>query len=354
MKRFADSHIHMALCDPDKCQKLLDTIASIGVTDTAIQCIVSTPYAEMVYNLSALWWKSKYDKMRIKVFGSVHEFDQYADIPYDVQVEKLLALGCDGIKFIHMKPNVRKELGKGLDHPSYDKMFDLLEERGTPITIHSGDPENFWGTGKAQSADEVAKGWTYADGTYLSCEEHYEETLRMLDKHPRLNVTLAHFFFLSEYRERATEILEKYPNVKFDLTPGWEMYIAFSKDTEGWHDFFEKYSERLMFGTDSGNHKDVNAELNRLVYSALTHDSTEFPMPAFPDKVIRGLYLSEKAVDNICYNNYVRYMGGETPVPVDMAGLRSVAERMLSDIKDMQGREKSVRWLEHFLTQTEK
>ena len=176
----------------------------------------------------------------------------------------------------------------------------------------------------------------------------------MLDKHPRLNVTLAHFFFLSEYRERATEILEKYPNVKFDLTPGWEMYIAFSKDTEGWHDFFEKYSERILFGTDSGNHKDVNAELNRLVYSAITHDSSEFPMPAFPDKVIRGLYLSERAVENICYNNYIRYMGGEMPVPVDMEGLRAVAEKMLSDMKDMQGREKSVRWLEHFLSQTDK
>ncbi len=104
----------------------------------------------------------------------------------------------------------------------------------------------------------------------------------MLDKHPRLNATLAHFFFLSEYRDRVEEILEKYPNVKFDLTPGWEMYIAFSKDTEGWHDFFEKYSERILFGTDSGNHKDNNAELNRLVYSAITRDSSEFPMPLFP------------------------------------------------------------------------
>ncbi|MBO5415398.1 MAG: amidohydrolase family protein [Clostridia bacterium] len=352
MKRFADSHIHMALSDPDRAQRLLDTIASIGVTDTAIQCIVSSPKAEIVYNLSALWWKSKYDKMRIKVFGSVHEFDVYADIPYDVQVEKLLSLGCDGIKFIHMKPNVRKALGKGLDHPSYDKMFELLEKRGTPVTIHSGDPENFWGTGEGQSADEVAKGWTYADGTYLSCEEHYRETLARLDKNPKLNVILAHMFFLSEYRERAEEILQKYPNVKLDLTPGWEMYIAFSKDTEGWHDFFEKYSERILFGTDSGNHKDNNAELNRLVYSAITHDSSEFPMPAFPDKVIRGLHLSDRAVENICYNNYIRYTGGETPVSVDMAGLRECAAQMLKDIGDMPDRQDSARWLEMFLEAT--
>ena len=353
MKRFADSHIHASVIKPHRVEKLLDSMADIGVTDAIIQTIVSSPRAEIAYTISALWWKSKYDRMTLKVYGSLHEFDLYASIPYEEQIERLLALGCDGIKFIHMKPDVRKALGKGIDHPSYDKAFKLLEDGGIPVTIHSGDPENFWGTGEAQSAEEIAKGWTYADGTYLSCEEHYRETLARLNKNPKLNVTIAHLFFLSEHRERAEEILEKYPNLKLDITPGWEMYVAFSKDIDAWHDFFEKYSDRILFGTDSGSHKDINPELNRLVYSALTHDRGEFPMPAFPDKTIRGLYLSERAVENICYNNYVRYTGGETPKAVDIAELRNVAQKMLSDIADMPDRRESIEWLRMFLEETE-
>lgn len=339
MKKFADGHIHARLLEPDKMTKLLDTMAGVGVTNTTIQSLCAYQGREIAENIWHLWWKTKYDKMTLKVYGSVHEFDIYASIPYETQVETLLALGCDGMKFIHMKPDVRKALGKGLDDPSYDKMFDLLEERGTPVLIHSGDPENFWEEGE------------YADGTYLSCEGHYREVFAMLDKHPKLNVTLAHMFFLSEQRERAEQILDKYPNVKFDLTPGWEMYIAFSKDIDAWHDFFEKYSERILFGTDSGDYKDNAAELNRLVYSAITHDSSEFPMPAFPGKVIRGLYLSEKAVENICYNNYVKYTGAQ-PAPVDMAKLRLCAEKMLSDIKDIDEYKKSACFLKNFLSET--
>ncbi len=63
-------------------------------------------------------------------------------------------------------------------------------------------------------------------------------------------------------------------------------------------------------------------------------------MPAFPGKVIRGLGLSEEAVENICYNNYVRYTGAE-PMPVDMQKLREYAERMLADIKGIDQYKKS-------------
>ena len=347
MKRFADTHIHAELLDKERMLKLLDTIAGQGVTDVAIQSLCAYMGYEIAENIAHLWWKTKYDKMKLKVFGSVHEFDVYASVPYEKQVEELLALGCDGIKFIHMKPDVRKALGKGINHPSYDKMFSLLEERGIPVLLHSGDPENFWGNGESQTEEEKAAGWTY-DESFLSCEGHYQEVFEMLDKHPRLNIILAHFFFLSNQRERAAVIFEKYPNVKFDLTPGWEMYVNFSKDIEAWHDFFEKYSDRILFGTDSGDYKDNAAELNRLVYSAISHDNSEFPMPAFPGKVIRGLGLSEEAVENICYNNYARYTGAEA-VSVNKQKLRECAERIIADIKGIEQYKKSKTFLEELL-----
>ena len=59
----------------------------------------------------------------------------------------------------------------------------------------------------------------------------------MLDKFPKLKITFAHFFFLSDNPDEAVRIMEKYPNALFDLTPGGEMFVNFSKDPEYWHDF---------------------------------------------------------------------------------------------------------------------
>ena len=346
MKKFANAHVHIKYGDPKKVEHFLEALTKTGITDVALLSLCAYPGYEKTENLSILWWKSKFNKLRISAFGSLHEVDVYANVPYEVQLEKLLALGCDGMKFIHMKPDVRKAIGKGLDHPDYDKMFSIMEERGIPAIIHSGDPEKFWDMSTA-SAEAIAKGWCYGDGTYLSCQEHYEECFRMLDKHPKLNAVFAHMFFLSENMDEAVRILEKYPNVSFDLTPGTEMYPAFAKDIDAWQDFFEKYSDRILFGTDSGDHKYNEAELHDLVYTALTHDSSEFEMPGFPGKISRGLYLSEKAVENICYNNYNRLIGGRV-APVDMDGVVAAAKQMLVDMKDT-ATENDILWLENFI-----
>ena len=59
-------------------------------------------------------------------------------------MEKFLELGCDGIKLIDMHPEVIEFTKKFISHPSYDAMFSLLEERGTPVLLHANDPKECW------------------------------------------------------------------------------------------------------------------------------------------------------------------------------------------------------------------
>ena len=346
MKKFANAHVHAHLCDPKRVEPFLEALSKTGITHAALLSLTCAPRYEKVQNLSLLWWKSRFKKLDLSVFGSVHETDVYGNIPYEIQAQKLLELGCDGMKFLQMKPDVRKAIGKGINHRDYDKMFSMLEERNVPVIIHSGDPENFWDQ-STMTPEEIAKGYGYGDGTLLSCQEHYDECFEMLDKHPGLNAVFAHMFFLSNRIDEAQRIMETYPNVRFDLTPGWEMYVAFGKNIDKWHDFFEKYSNRILFGTDSGDHKYNEAALHNLVYSSITHDKSEFEMPGFPGKFTRGLELSQTAVDNICYNNYEKLVGKEMAT-VDMDGVYECAERMLFDIKD-NGMEQDIIWLENFL-----
>lgn len=347
MKRFADSHVHMKISELLKAEEYLDTLASVGVTDVSLLALSASPNYDIVQNLSVLYWKEKYKKIKIRAFGSLHETDIYKNVPYEKQVETLLDLGCDGIKFLHMKPDMRKLLGKGINHPDYDKALSILEERGTPVVVHSGDPETFWDITR-MTPYEIERGWYYGDGTFLTREEIYQEDFEMLKKHPKLKVSFAHFFFLSNFPDEAERVLNTYPNVRFDLTPGWEMYIGFSKDIDRWQRIFEDYSDRILFGTDSNNNKSENRELNQLVRSALTHDKTIFNMPCFGGREMRGLDLSDSTVEKITYKNYIDFVGEER-ASVDIGRLKSVAVKMMYDIKDIPDESESLLWIDNFI-----
>ena len=158
---------------------------------------------------------------------------------------------------------------------------------------------------------QIAVG-AYYGSEYPTSEQIYSEVFARLDKNPRLNIVLAHFFFLSDYPDRAEEVMEKYPSVKFDLTPGWGMFISFSKDIERWHGFFEKYSDRILFGTDANDCKkeQTNKELNDLVLSAISRDHKDFDMPCYGRIItIKGLGLCPETVQKICADNYFKFVG---------------------------------------------
>ena len=344
--KIADSHMHIKYMDTEHVYRMLDGSYQLGVSDASLLSIVTHPEYPIAQNLAVLGYKDEYKKINLRAFGAFHERDIYASVPYVEQTERLIALGCDGIKFLHMKPNIRKYVGKGIDDPSYDAALTLMEERGVPVVLHSGDPETFWDIDKIPKS-LIARGWFYGDGSYPSCEEHYAEVYRMLDKHPNLKISIAHFFFLSNKPSEALSVMKKYPNVYFDLTPGWEMFLGFSKDISFWRDFFIEYSDRLMFGTDSCTDKDNNAQLYDMVIAALTHSADEFPMPAYHNPIIRGLDLPSDIVEKICYKNYTSFVG-ETPAPVDRMMLTDAVRKMKNDTRDSVDAESGA-WMSTFL-----
>lgn len=316
MKKFADSHVHYRFLRFEEIRNMLDLISSIGVTDV---CLLSLPYRGVAENLAALYWKMHYKKMTIRAFGGLHITDRYCQIPLEIQTEKLLEMGFDGIKIMN-SPDLRKYIGYGVNDKKYDKMFELLQKNGTPINMHANDPRPFWKEGRY-------------DSTFPSYDEIYNEAIEMLDKFPGLHITFAHFFFLSDNPSEAERIMEKYPNVRFDITPGGEMFINFSKNPEYWHGFFTKYSNRILFGTDSNSIKTCNKEINQMVYKALTYSHDEFVQHNVygRDWTLRGLALNDEVVSRICYDNYIELVGNIKPVNEDM--FYECCETVLKDIK---------------------
>ncbi len=310
--KYTDSHMH-AYAPFDKGFKGLHQLKDMSVTDANL---LAYTYIEtgIDNNLVCLYYKEKCEDVRLRVFGGLY-YDKDINngiLPYKEQAELLLAMGCNGIKFLDMKPNYQLYCGCTCDDPVYDELYDYLEEHHVPTVTHVADPANFWDD---TDVPEYRKklGWCYADPKFLTREAIYACLLRRLEKNPTLNFSIAHFGFMSDDIPLCKKLLDTYPGVTFDLAPGWEIFVDFAKDNDRWKDFFEEYSSRILYGTDTepgGDPKRI-AALQQTMIDFVSRDSNKFPIPVKPDAFMRGLSLSEPAKQNILHDNYFRFVGTE-------------------------------------------
>ena len=240
------------------------------------------------------------------------------------QYRELMEIGFDGIKLIEGKPTSLKPLGNNLNHPALDRVYTEMERDGTHIVFHIKDPEHFWDISRVEPG-HVEKGWFYGDGTYLSYEELEKQAYALFEAHPKLNVTLAHFFFYGECPEKLEALFEKYPNMCVDLTPGCEMYHSFEAHHDYYKDFFKRNSKRVMLGTDgtfpwsTKSHVWCMDVLYRFI-------ATTDARMAFDDAILTGINIDGIEKENILWRNFERRVGAK-PRPINKEALRAYYEK---------------------------
>jgi predicted TIM-barrel fold metal-dependent hydrolase len=264
--------------------------------------------------------------------------------PLAEQVDRLLALGADGVKMIETKPDYRKSVDVPVDSKYYKDYFRRLEGTGLPILWHVADPEEFWDQERTPNWAKV-QGWDY-DDTFISYQRLYEEVERVLERHPQLKVIFAHFFFLSANLQRAGEIFDRHPGVHFDLAPGIELLYNLSKDPAAAREFFIKYSDRILYGTDitSGQNPD-EARIRAGIIKRWLETDEEYRLPEGADfllgppedGVIRGLRLPADALENIYHANFDR-LAGAAPRPLNLELAALECERIAHNVSRLSGR----------------
>jgi hypothetical protein len=268
------------------------------------------------------------------------------------QVRALKASGFDGLKLLESKPMVRKMLGIALDSPVYTGMWAAVAELSLPVVWHVGDPEEFWDRERCP-AWAVSNGWYYGEGGYPSLENLYDEVDLILGRHTDLKVILAHFYFLSEHLERAADFLDAHPNACFDLTPGSEMFFNFSRQLQKTRDFFLRYQDRLIFGSDIGASAILTIPpdgLNRdesmgraWVVRRFLESSGEFTLPRAMGHWMRGgehlegIDLPREVIEKVYFRNFERIYGAE-PVRLDQSEALKLVECLTNSIDASAGR----------------
>jgi len=248
------------------------------------------------------------------------------------QYEELMAIGFDGIKMLETKPTEQKIYDVCIDDPYFAPFFKACEQDGTHMVWHVADPEMFWDIDRIPKR-HLDRGWYYGDGTYMSYDRVYEQVYNVLEQCPRLKVTFAHFFFLSEHPQRLEELFAKYPGATVDLTPGAEMYQAFLDNRAYYRDFFIKYQDRILFGTDTSYRGMMDMERFHQRSDAVRRFLETDEQITVIDVTTKGLALPKAACKKILGENFQK-VAGKKPCPIDRAKLRAYVEKYKHLITD--------------------
>ncbi|MBN1936718.1 MAG: amidohydrolase family protein [Anaerolineae bacterium] len=299
-----DGHVHFA--HPERIDEILSLLDESGRARANLVCIPN-PDAS-THNPAALYFKARYPE-RVYISAALEYAPVLADLDRGPallaeQIRTLKACGFDGLKLIEGKPQVRKLLPYPLDGALYAGMWAVLEREHLPVILHVADPDEFW---DAERCPDWARqsGWDYSDGSFPSREALYAEVDHILARHPNLKLILAHFGFFSADLENAARFLEAHPSVSFDLAPHIGMYHDFSRQPGSARDFFFRYQDRIIYGTDIDTRVLARGESGRkfmyfvpwLVRSVLeksgvftTTDGTSYHGLGLPCKVLEQVY----------------------------------------------------------------
>ena len=350
LKKRIDCHVHYAL--PLEIETL---IKFMDETDTHMANLVLVPHTQRLSALpDAMMAKYRYPD-RFYVFASL---DASAYYRYPKTLGKQMArharrmrrCGCDGIKIIEGKPNMRHILPiPDFDLPCWEPFWAWAEAEQMPILWHVNDPEEYW---HPELVSEYRRNmgdvYTQKDVGY---EEQYGQVFRVLQRHPNLKIIFAHFFFLSWDLPRLGVLLDTYPNICVDVTPGSEMYRILSENHEEAEAFFKKYYTRILYGTDagarcvmtqlmSGFHWQENLNRVALINSFFSpetdeiHSSDGAYLLDVPDFVFKGLDLTEEELNHIFCKNFENF-AGQTPAPVQPRTVIRECRRILVTLKIM-------------------
>ena len=323
-----DSHVHFD--DTKYAAVMLKVIEGARFHRINLASLISRQKVNS--NPESLYFKAKHPK-RTYAFGALDYSplflgERWGSLDLAAQADTLMKIGFDGVKMVEGKPTSRKMVPLYLDGEAYEEFFSKADSSGFPILLHVADPEEFWDVAKVPMWAKK-HGWFYGNGSYPEKEQLYMEIDNVLEEHPGMKVIFPHFYFLSADLERAARLLNRYPNVYLDLTPGIEMYYNFSRDTEKSREFFLRYQDRILFGTDITSDLTLSQALARawIVRKFLETDES-FHLPAHADELLegpveaplRGLGLPSDVLGKIYARNFEKIAGKEPArISLDLA-----------------------------------
>jgi predicted TIM-barrel fold metal-dependent hydrolase len=222
-----------------------------------------------------------------------------------------------------------------VDDPKLDPLFEEAGKLGMPVAIHTGDPKAFWlpPDEKNERIDELRAHpeWSFYGEPVPSWQELYAQFERRVARHPKTIFIGVHFGNDPEDPVNVGRMLDKYPNLYIDTAA--RVPEIGRQDATKMRQFFEKYQDRILFGTDLGvgpTQDDMmygsNGSLpptlddeRRYFESTFRYFETsdkqfESPTPIQGRWKIDGIGLSEEVLRKLYFDNAARLLKWKPPI----------------------------------------
>ena len=200
-----------------------------------------------------------------------------------------------------------------LDDPKFDPVFQFIKEQNKVLLSHAGEPKNCWLPLEEMTVKNDYNYFSqhpeyhmYQHPELPSYEEQMEARDNMLEKNPELTFIGAHLASLEWSVDEISRFLDRFPNASVDLAERLSHIQQQSlTDYESVRDFFIKYQDRILYGTDFQQLEDSDpAELRKTMYERLLLDwkylnTNEIMSVPELDDPVKGLYLEKSVIDKI-------------------------------------------------------
>jgi predicted TIM-barrel fold metal-dependent hydrolase len=231
--------------------------------------------------------------------------------------------GARGIKVLktlglYLRENISAGALVKIDDKRFDPMWDACGQHALPVAIHVSDPAAFFlPTDRYNERFEELNNhpdWSFHGPGFPSNADILAARNRVFARHPQTQFITLHVGNFAENLAHVAESLDKYPNMHFELGA---RIGELGRQPRAARKFFDKYQDRILFGTDAVPHGDefpqqvFGAKLYEIYFRFLETEDEYFDYA--PAKVppqgrwrIYGLGLPDQILRKVYYENAAR------------------------------------------------
>lgn len=207
-----------------------------------------------------------------------------------------------------------------IDDPRIDPVLNYLEENNIPVIGHNGEPKDCWlPLDKMLFSRDYYSAHPeyhmYLHPEYPSYQAQMDARDNVLKRHPKLRFVGAHLGSLEWSLDELAKRLDSYPNMSVDLSRMTNLQLHALQNHEKACNFFIKYQDRLVYGTDRA----VNATQNKEALAKETHSEwlNDWKFYVTDDIItlngfgtLKGLKLPKQVIDKIYFKNAEKWLSG--------------------------------------------
>lgn len=240
-------------------------------------------------------------------------------------IERAHKLGARGLKILktlglYLRENITSGRLVKIDDPRFDPMWDACAQLNMPVAIHVSDPIAFFApTDRFNERYEELTNhpeWSFHGSDFPSNAELLEARNRVFARHPKTQFVVLHVGNFAENLANVAENLDRFSNMSVDIAA---RIGELGRQPRTARKFFEKYQDRIVFGTDATPHGDeypqqvFNDKLYEIYYRFLETEDEYFDyapaeIPPQGRWRIYGISLPEGILRKVYFENAARQL----------------------------------------------